>query len=218
MLGRQFTGQFHRDPLFPQPAKRRRRPSRSNAGKQLPLHPAIQFTVGRQRSVAIRADLAAKNGDAGLIGADHESSRAAAAARSARRRAGRFPYRRAHSEVITPVTSRTRSSSISPPYHREHPRAPRGIHVLKAETAKPLPMLHYYHSGNGTRHDAAQLPPVSVQPGANLLDHLIGTVPMPGGPINHPARLPVQVLPLVPGGDQREDTTQRASLRGGATT
>ena len=52
-----------------------------------------------------------------------------------------------------PVTSRTRSSSISPPYHCERPRAPpgqRGIHVLKAETAKPLPMLHYYHSGSGT--------------------------------------------------------------------
>ena len=62
-------------------------------------------------------------------------------------------------------------------------------------------MLRYYHSGSEVPHDAAQLPPVPVQPGANLLDHLIGTVPTPGAPINHPARLPVQVLPLVPGGD-----------------
>ena len=46
-----------------------------------------------------------------------------------------------------------------------------------------------------------KLPPVPVQPGADLPDDLIGTMPMLRCPRNHPAHLPVQVPPLVTGGD-----------------
>ena len=73
--------------------QRRRGTSRRNVSKQLPLHPAIQLTVCCQHSIASRTAKARVIGNARLVCAKmpHQPSRAAASARSARRRAERRP-------------------------------------------------------------------------------------------------------------------------------
>ena len=80
-------------PLQVRALQRRHRTARRGLSKQLPLHPAVQLTVRCQHSIASRPVQARVIGSARLICASllHQPSRAAASARSARRRAERRP-------------------------------------------------------------------------------------------------------------------------------
>ena len=153
----------------------------------------------------------------------HQPSCAAVSARSARRRAERRPLSRAHSEVITSVTSRKTSRRDHPPapfVHHHDPGSPpskRSLQVLKAETAQPLLVLHYYHCDSGTPNDAAHLPAVPIQTSAGLLDHFVRPVALLRRPFHNPAHLPVQVF-LLSAEETRAYTTQRPSFSDGTTT
>ena len=71
--------------------QRRSRPARRHLGEQLPLHAAIKLGIGRQGGIASQAVHTGVNRDAGLVRSDHQPSRAAASALSARRFAERRP-------------------------------------------------------------------------------------------------------------------------------
>ena len=107
---------------------------------------------------------------------------------------------RAHIRVSTSITSRTRSSVVSPSLDDHDPAAlghQRGLQMLRPEPSQPIPMLHNNHRGRrvcdiranwGTRHPSPHhTRPPDVEP-------------LGPSPSRWPGYLPIQIGALIVAG------------------
>ena len=77
------------------------------------------------------------------------------------------------------------------------PSSQRSFHILEAEPAQALPMLHHDRAHRMVRHQTPQTATVAIQTGTDLLYDFVGSVALLRCPFDDPPDLPVQVFLLV---------------------
>ena len=84
-------------------------------------------------------------------------------------------------------------------FHHQNtsPPSSQSFHILEAEPAQALPMLHHDRAHRVVRHQTPQTATVSVQAGTDLLHDFVRSAALLRCPFDDPPDLPVQVFLLV---------------------